>query len=66
MVTFRTRGGAVLVASALGRKCYIGPAVIAAYAGDALPAIFGRSSLETSSKLNHMDAAVLRLLEARS
>jgi len=51
---------------AICRKCYIHPAVIVAHAEDALPAVLARSSPETSSNLNRMEAAVLRLLEARS
>ena len=51
---------------AICRKCYIHPAVIVAHAEDALPAVLARSSPETSSNLNRVEAAVLRLLEARS
>jgi hypothetical protein len=51
---------------AICRKCYIHPAVIVAHAEDALPGVLARSSPETSSNLSRVEAAVLRLLEARS
>ena len=51
---------------AICRKCYIHPAVIVAHAENALPTVLERSSPETSSNLTRVEAAVLRLLEARS
>ena len=51
---------------AICRKCYIHPAVIVAHAENALPTVLERSSPEMSSNLTRVEAAVLRLLEARS
>jgi len=46
--------------------CYIHPAVISAHADDALSPVLGRISADKSPDLGRAEAAVLRLLKARS